>query len=205
VGKRHLEAAAKNAGVQVVIRWEPFFLNENTPREGVTLKDYIAAKYGPQMAARLSNPNNPLSSAGRAVGINFITDRKMYPTMDCHRIFEYLYAKGDSVDHLDKVNVLAEVIFKRYFEEGMNLTSVDLLVDCVKNAGFDDEEGIRSLLSGSDFTKEVKQKDRYAKSQLQVDGVPYFIIENKKEEEEIVFSGAQPIHFIQEALVQATK
>jgi predicted DsbA family dithiol-disulfide isomerase len=92
VGLRNLEKASALTTIPVTIQWEPFFLNENTPEEGEDLFDHISKKYGPAMAARFSNPDNPLSQAGKKVGINFNPSRRLISTVRCHI----------AVDHVNK-------------------------------------------------------------------------------------------------------
>ena len=51
IAKRHLEKAAIQSKVPILVRWEPYMLNPSTPPEGIPIRKYIADKYGPQMAA----------------------------------------------------------------------------------------------------------------------------------------------------------
>jgi predicted DsbA family dithiol-disulfide isomerase len=56
VGKRHLEQAIRDSGVQCDVRWLPFFLDPNTPPEGEDFFEHLAAKYGRGMAEKFVAP-----------------------------------------------------------------------------------------------------------------------------------------------------
>lgn len=50
MGKRNLEQAIKDSGVQCRVEWLPFLLDPNTPPEGEDLLEYLVAKYGQGVA-----------------------------------------------------------------------------------------------------------------------------------------------------------
>ena len=69
MGKRHLEEAIqgfKNE-LEFEITWKPFFLNPNTPESGIPLLQYLAQRYGPQVAKTAAEGTSPLVKAGRDV------------------------------------------------------------------------------------------------------------------------------------------
>lgn len=113
----------------------------------------------------------------------------MYETADAHRVVEWC-KKTSPARHDD----LMEVMFRRYFQDGVDLTSQEVLLQLVDEVGGLDRRSYENMLKGSDMMEEVKQGVDKAR-QLGVDGVPFFIIEpasNNKEQRPIAFSGAQP-------------
>ena len=48
---------------------------------GEDLREHIVHKYGARGARMLDDPNNHLMTSGRKVGINFVNERKIYPTV----------------------------------------------------------------------------------------------------------------------------
>jgi predicted DsbA family dithiol-disulfide isomerase len=60
-----------------LVAWKPFYLNPNIAPEGEDLREHLTSKYGEAMVKRFDAPNNPLSNAGRAVGINFNQKRRV--------------------------------------------------------------------------------------------------------------------------------
>lgn len=56
-------------------------LNPHMEPEGEDLREHIVGKYGARGAAMMDDPNNHLMQSGKAVGINFTNNRKIYPTV----------------------------------------------------------------------------------------------------------------------------
>ena len=63
--------------LHVAVSWKPFYLNPDMGPEGENLREHLINKYGEAMVKRFDAPNNPLSSAGCSVGINFNQDRRV--------------------------------------------------------------------------------------------------------------------------------
>jgi len=147
------------------------------------------------MARRFSSPDNPLSAAGRKVGINFNANRKVIPTLRCHIAMEYI----NQTFSIDKGDALMRVLFKKYFEEGINVNQKDNLLDaCAEALGAEfDREKLNEILQDDSLGSHVKEKDRSFKTKMRVSGVPFFIIGSNS------FSGAQPVELLAEVLNEA--
>jgi predicted DsbA family dithiol-disulfide isomerase len=75
IGKRHLEAALEELaaeGLHFAVRWRPFQLNPDMPREGVPREAYRAAKFGSLERSRQLDAQ--VADAGRSVGLGFRHD-----------------------------------------------------------------------------------------------------------------------------------
>ena len=77
------------------------------------------------------------------------------------------------------------MLFKAYFEEGLDTGDMDTLVDCAVRSGID---GVRAqrFLASDEGRQEVVASDVYAR-RLGINGVPCFIVNRK-----YAVSGAQP-------------
>lgn len=160
------------------------------PEEGEDLAEHISKKYGPQMAARFSQPDNPLSAAGAKVGIAFNPQRKVIPTMRGHSLMEWANKRSVQDGHR-----LMEALFKAYFEGAQNVNQRDVLLGVGR--GVFGEEFVPEMEAAMDSRAnqdEVVRKDRDAKTRMRVSGVPYFVIGEQ------AFSGAQPPEFLAEVL-----
>lgn len=180
----------------------PFFLNPGaTPEEGEDLKEHIIKKYGPEAAAGFGAPDSHLNQAGRKVGINFDSSRKVIPTLRCHSLMEYTKEKFGN----DKGNLLMDAMFVRYFERAEMVHKVTTLKEIYTEIGLTWSDEIDAALEkDSDYSKRVVAGDKMAKSQLRVSGVPFFIIERNDGSKPIAFSGAQPAEVIGDALEEAS-
>ena len=75
--------------------------------EGEDIRDHLMKKYGPEAVARYGQPGNSLYVAGEKVGITFKPDRRIVPTMDCHRAIEWCKSeyKDDEKKVIDHINI----------------------------------------------------------------------------------------------------
>ena len=174
-------------------------LNPNMKEEGEDLRDHLVKKYGPRGAAMVDDPDNHLMQSGRAVGINFTSNRKIYPTVKAHALMEYLKEQGENT----KANQLMELMFKDYFEKAENINSIDHLQTLAERVGVE-ATAARAAMENEDFLAQVRAKDMLAKTRMRVSGVPFFIVESNTEgQRPTAFSGAQPAEIIAEVLEEA--
>jgi predicted DsbA family dithiol-disulfide isomerase len=184
----------------VDIKWQPFFLNPNMPKEGANLVEYLSKKYGEQVVKSFSAPGNPLDRAGAAVGITFNKTRRVINTSDGHRLMEYCYRTTP-----EKGDALMEQLFLAYFVHGKDLSKHSELV-CAAGAveGINVEEVSSMLLSPISHAEQaVMNEYEQQKNSMRVNGVPYFVIQSEALTRPIVFSGAQPAEIIAESLEEA--
>ncbi|MBV8392538.1 MAG: DsbA family oxidoreductase [Alphaproteobacteria bacterium] len=179
IGKRRFERALEVSGRNdIAISWRPFQLNPDMPPEGMTRDDYVRAKFGG--GDRPRQIYQAIAESGREAGIEFQFSRvKRTPnTVLSHRLVHWS-AKNERQDE-----VVAE-LFKAYFEDGLDIGEIDVLVGCAKRAGLDAQLAHRFLLT-DEGRQEVVASDVYAR-RLGINGVPCFIVNRK-----YAVSGAQP-------------
>ena len=194
IGKRNLERALetwreKYPEEMPVVRWHPFQLNPQLPASGVPRKQYLEDKFGgPQRAKEIYSR---VSAAGQRAGIDFAFDSiEVQPnTIDAHRLLHRAGEQG-------RQDAMAEVIFRRYFLEGADLTDTQTLADIAQQAGMDRDETAAYLASDVDRDL-IEEQDRRARA-IGVEGVPFFIFNQR-----LALSGAQPPEVIVEAMEKA--
>ena len=167
--------------------------------EGEDLREHLFNKYGPRGARMIDDPNKHLMQSGREVGIQFNNQRRIYPTTKAHALMEYLKER----DH-EKANDLMEIMFHEYFENAQNINSADKLEELAVQVGVEAAEA-RAAMESEELLNQVRVKDRFAKTEMRVSGVPFFIIESNVEGgRPVAFSGAQPVGLIAEVLEEAS-
>ena len=194
IGKRNLESAldlwrAKHPDETPTVRWHPFQLNPHLPESGVPRKQYLENKFGgPERAKEIYAR---VITAGKRAGIDFAFDNiQVQPnTVDAHRLMHYAAEHG-------RQDEMAEVIFRRYFLEGADLTKKETLAQIAQQAGLDRDEVATYLASDTDRDL-IEEQDRRARA-IGVEGVPFFIINQR-----LALSGAQPPDVIVEAMEKA--
>ena len=179
IGKRRFERALDLSGRNdIAISWRPFQLNPDMPPKGMTRDDYVRAKFGG--GDRPRQIYQAIAESGREAGIEFQFSKiKRTPnTVLSHRLVHWS-AKQERQDE-----VVAE-LFRAYFEDGLDVGDLEILVDCARRAGLDRELARKFLLS-EEGRQEVVASDVYAR-RLGINGVPCFIVNRK-----YAVSGAQP-------------
>lgn len=162
------------------VTWHPFYLDPTLPTVGRPIRELMAKKFG--SPERVDAMHERMSTMGRREGINFTFEGKAGNTRDSHRLVQMAKAKGGDVAQ-DKV---ISSLFRAYFEEGADVTSIDALVTAGERAGLDPTEARAWLEQGKGGREVDEEVERaYRKG---VHGVPHFIIND-----EVEISGAQEV------------
>lgn len=196
IGKRRLEAALaqlreSEPDLMVDVRWHPFQLNPDLPREGTSRRSYLEAKFGGPLRAQEVYAR--VAVAGRTVDIPFAFDaiERQPNTLDAHRLIAWAQGRPEG-----DADALVERLFRAYFIDGRFVGDHDELVRLAQDAGFDGDDA-RSMLTSTALDAEVSEADRRARA-LGVGGVPFFIFNGKQ-----AVSGAQEPAALIDAIAQA--
>jgi predicted DsbA family dithiol-disulfide isomerase len=177
IGKANLDRALAEAGNPFEIRWRPFQLNPEMPPAGMDHRAYYAAKFGQAGAEAL---RERIAEAGAAAGVTMRLDRiaRAINSLDAHRVLRWAEAEG--VQH-----ALAGVLFRRYFEDGWDLSDHGRLAAAAGEAGMDPAVAARLLEGEAD--RDAVRAEAQAAAGMGVTGVPTFILGGR-----YAVSGAQP-------------
>lgn len=191
IGKRRLEKAiAAFAGRDAVrVRWHPFQLNPQMPKEGMNRKTYRSAKFGSWERSLALDAQ--VTEAGKAEGILFDYEKteRTPNTLDGHRLIWL-------ADQERMQDAVVEGLFRAYFTEGRDISHTATLLDVVADAGLDRGRA-DAMLKGYEGIEAVRELERHAQTSG-VRGVPYFIVNGK-----FAVSGAQDAAAFLEAFNQA--
>ncbi len=153
-------------------------------------REYIERKWGP---GRGPEVYSRVAAAGRTADIAFAFESiTVQPnTLEAHRLLHYAEREG-------RQDEMAEVLFKAYFLEGVNLADRDALCAAAQRAGLDREAAAAYLASDADRDK-VGKADIEARA-AGIGGVPFFIFNSR-----VGVSGAQEVDVLLDAMEQAGK
>ena len=187
IGKRRLEKALGNC--PAIVRWHPFQLNPDMPREGIDRKSYRIRKFGSW--ERSQELDAQVAAAGLSEGIAFNFDRQSRTpnTLDAHRVIWLAGERGVQ-------DAVVEAVFQAYFTDGRDLSNRATLASIAAAAGFDRAE-VDELLAG-DKGHDVVQAGEEQARRLGVSGVPFFVVNGR-----VGLSGAQPPELFRQAFEQA--
>ncbi|KAL6051163.1 Thiol oxidoreductase FrnE [Balamuthia mandrillaris] len=199
VGKRNMEQAfARFPHVSFKVFWKAFFLNPDIPEGGMTTTEYMQNQYGIKEVP--ASIRERLIKAGSKVGINFAPRVRIYPTLRSHRLVEYAKALDakEGGNTTEKQNAVVEAIFKLYFEQEADISSVDVLVEAAGEVGLNKEE-VRAYLESKRNEKEVMEEYKEA-ALMGIHGVPHFTISVPGNKKRVRLSGGQPPDAFMDAL-----
>lgn len=131
VGKRRLERAIVVVGRRDTrVRWLPFRLNPQMPREGMSRKDYRATKFGSWERSLALDAQ--LIEVRQAEGIRSTFEKigRAPDTLDAHRLIRLADLGGVQES-------VVEALFRAYFTEGRDLGQTPTLLDVAAEAGLD--------------------------------------------------------------------
>jgi predicted DsbA family dithiol-disulfide isomerase len=177
VGKRNLETAIRQSPqYDVTVRWKPYQLRPDNPREGVEKAPNTAEN--PRVGARMKQ-------AGQSVGIDFTGKCDRSPnTLYAHTLLAYVADKHGFAAQ----NKVQERLFQAYFTDG-HYPSIDNLCTLVAEVqDIDppvDVPALRRVFEEAELEKTVAQEVR--QNSKVANGVPFFYFNGKP-----AFSGAQP-------------
>lgn len=181
VGKRHLDIAiGRMPDVDFDVRWRPFQLNPQMPKEGMGRVEYMAKKFGE--GGPTKNFYDDLENVGKSLDIDFQFEKIEFApnTLDAHRLIHWA-SGGDSGGEENSKSgaqtTLATRLFEVYFEEGGDVGNRETLVDVAKSLGMNGD--LVNELLGSERDVEAINEQVAVAGKMGITGVPCFIIENK--------------------------
>ncbi|MGI8635043.1 MAG: DsbA family oxidoreductase [Segetibacter sp.] len=180
IGKRKFEMALEKFGAKdkVEIEWKSFQLDpEMDNSEGMNVHEYLGKRKGgtPADGKRM---NDGMTAIAAEAGLHYDFDNAIINnTLPAHRLLHFAKEQGLQ-------NELKERLFKAYYTEGKDTGDVETLVQLAAEVGLD-EAASKKVLEENLYEEEVR-KDQYDAYQIGVQGVPFYVFNNK-----YAVSGAQ--------------
>ena len=190
IGKRRLEKALALAGKTATVRWHPFQLNPDMPREGVERRAYRIKKFGSWERSLELDAQVGRAFAGEGLAFNSDTMARTPNTFDAHRLIWLAGERGVQ-------DAVVESLFRAYFTDGRDLSDRATLAAVAVEGGLNADE-VNELLAGERGSAEVRQREMQGRH-LGITGVPFFVVNNA-----VALTGAQPPELFLKAFEQAS-
>ncbi|MEP7704048.1 DsbA family oxidoreductase [Paraglaciecola sp. 25GB23A] len=191
IGYKGLEQALTELqdDIQADIRWQPFELNPQMPKEGQEITEHITQKYGIS-AQQADNNREMIKQRGLDVGYAFGQrgGGRIYNTFDAHRLLHWAESQGKQTE-------LKLALFDLYFKQGGDPSDHQQLLDVVKTLGLD-VKAAQNVLESEQFIQEVRAAQQHFQS-AGITSVPAVIVNDKH-----LISGGQPAAVFAQALKQ---
>jgi predicted DsbA family dithiol-disulfide isomerase len=165
------------------IRWRPFELNPDMPREGEEQEAHLQRKYRRpaeegarirgQMKAIAEGAGVSLSYEGKGAESDGAPPAMMWNTRDCHKLLAFaLEQAGPGVQTQLKL-----ALFRAHFNERRNLSDQSVLLDIAAAAGLH-REAAKAALGDAELEPRVIAEEQQAWD-LNITGVPAMIVEGR--------------------------
>lgn len=178
IGKARLDAAIAETGINPFqTHWRIFELNPDMPPEGMDRKAYLEAKFGGPEGAEQVYSRIRREAERSGLDLDFDRIARTPNTFDAHRLIRWAQAEGVQ----DRV---ADELFRRYFEQGADISDHAVLLEVAEAAGLE-REVVARLLEGDAEREALRQEEESIRG-MGVQGVPCFVIGGK-----YVLQGAQ--------------
>jgi len=187
IGKRRLEKALALLGgeVQPEIRWLPFQLNPEMPKEGISREDYRKAKFGSIERSRGLDARVAAEGEGEGIAFAFERMERTPNTAAAHQLIDLAQKQGRGTPVVD-------ALFKAYFEQARDIGDAAVLAEIASGAGV---TGWPQQADG----KQVAALEEDVRN-LGISAVPTFILNRK-----LGVSGAHPPEALAQAIQEALK
>ena len=193
IGKRRLEKALANTGIEADIEWRSFQLDPSAPDVPVeTVAESLGRKYGGGIEAGRQMIDRVEAVAAEEGLLFRHHDSLRVGTMTAHRLLHLARAQGGP----ELQGRLKEALLSAYFIETENVADHATLKRIALVHGLD-EARVDEVLASQEFADEVEVDIREAAA-FGATGVPFFVIDRK-----YGVSGAQPVEVFEQVLRQA--
>lgn len=192
IGATHLEKALENFdhADDVEIEYKSYQLEPGAQYEPE--KTYMQAMIDRKGASeeQMQQMVDQIDEMATNAGLNYnFEDMKLTDTFPAHRVFQYAKEEGKGIEYYNK-------LYEAFFLNGELISDATVLKRIGTEIGLDETRIEEILENEKEYDKEVVS-DIYEASQVGVQGVPFFVFNNK-----YGVSGAQPIEVFEQVLTQ---
>ena len=191
IGKKRLEKAAEQAGVELEVFWHSYQLDPDAPiRQEKSNSERLAEKYN-RSIAEVEEMQRNIAAMAKEEGIEFNWEHaNSGNTFNAHRIIHLAQS-------LNLVNEAKEAFFYSYMTQGLAIGERETIEDVAARIGLNPNQ-VEDVLNSDEFAEFVKYDEEVARDQLKVTGVPFFVFDQR-----VALAGAQPVEVMKDVLTKA--
>jgi len=178
VGAERLDQAiaALPGDVEVEVENHPFYLNPDTPEEGIVVADMLRERYGRDPREMWARVEGEAKASG--IDLDLSQQPRSFPTRKGHTLVRLAKAKGTQ-------HALSNAIAWAYFMDHQLINDDEVLADIAVKHGFTREEALAAVRDEAELA--ITHGQAIVAAQQGIQGVPLFIFDNK-----FALSGCQP-------------
>lgn len=189
VGSARLDQAIAElpADVDVDVENHPFYLDPNTPPEGVLVADKLREKYGRDPRELWARVEGEAKASG--IDLDLSQQPRSYPTAKGHTLVRLARVKGTQ-------HALANAIAEAYFLGRRQINDDDVLAEIAVRYGYSREEALQVLHDPDEIG--ITHDLAVLAARQGINGVPFFVLNHH-----YAMSGCQPQEVFSQALQMA--
>ena len=200
-----MKTAINNLAIEVEFSFLPFQLNPNMGEDGELIANYFSRQFGwNEGKLRKYQQSLVVTAAEAGVSIDFSKRTHYYNTHNAHLLMHW-------AERFNKQTVLNERLIKAYFNDGLDISKLSVLLDIAQDIGLDRQQtntAMTSVLPKKEPNKEPKQVPNQALGQelgtkvqrykkFNLTSVPAFIINNS-----VLICGSNSVEYFEQALAK---
>ncbi|MEA5602011.1 DsbA family oxidoreductase [Nostoc sp. UHCC 0252] len=190
IGKKHLfDALAQWQEQEVHIRWHPFLLDNTIPAEGYEFRSFMQDRKGIK-ASELQHLFDYTQRAGEAAGVKL--DFNKIPLAVNTKLAHQLIAVAPA----NIKNDVVEAIYRAYFQEGLNIGDINVIV-AIGTAHQMNSTELKLQLNDCNVVDLVIAESAFARLNG-INSVPFYIMNNQ-----VKVNGSHSVEVFLEALNSA--
>lgn len=180
IGKRKFENALQQFEYRdsVEIVWKSYQLNPNQATQAYKNAIQSLSESKGISLQEAKNLSQYVTDMAKSVGLNY--DFEKTPTVNTANAHRFSHLAKT----IGKQNDAEELLFEAYFLKGKNIDDLSVLQEIGKHIGLESER-VALAMRSSEFQADI-ERDIYESRQIGVQGVPFFVFNNK-----YAVSGAQ--------------
>jgi predicted DsbA family dithiol-disulfide isomerase len=189
VGAARLDRAIDDlpADVEVDVENHAFYLDPDTPPEGVLVADKLRQKYGRDPKELWARVENEARASG--IDLDLSKQPRSYPTAKGHTLVRLARVKGTQ-------HALANAIAEAYFLEHRQINDDEVLAGIATGFGYAYDEALQVMRDPDELG--TTHDLAIAAARQGINGVPFFVFNNR-----YAMSGCQPKEVFGQALQMA--
>lgn len=188
IGVTHLEKALKDYKDKVEIEYKSFQLEPGAKYEpNKTYQEVMMERKG-LSKNDVDGMFHHVDMMAKKAGLHYdFENMKLTDTFLAHRLFQYAKEENKGYAYFDR-------LYKAFFEEGILISDKEALKKIAHNLELD-QDTVTKILADDNAYEDVVNSDIQMARQIGVQGVPFFVFNNK-----YAISGAQPVEAFQQVL-----
>lgn len=192
IGATHLDKALENFehADEVTIEYKSYQLEPGAKYvPGRTYKEAMIERKG-AAPEQIDQMFSQVTEMAANAGLDYDFDiMKLTDTFPAHRVFQYADEEGKGVEFFNK-------LYEAFFLNGKLISDASVLTRVASEIGINPNRVQEIVDNLKEYDKEVVM-DIYEAQQVGVQGVPFFVFNNK-----YAVSGAQPVESFEQVLTQ---